>query len=48
MLLLQCNTVNEMFENFQNKFLSITDGNAPIITLSREEKKLKQKVFLNL
>ena len=34
MLLLQCNNVNEMFETFQNKFLSIIDNNAPIITLS--------------
>ena len=35
-----------MFETFQNKFLSITDNNAPIITLSRKESKLRQKPWL--
>ena len=36
MLLLQCNNINEMFETFQNKFVSIIDNNAPIITLPRK------------
>ena len=42
MLILQCNNVNEMFETFQNKFLRIIDNNAPIITLSRKESKLRE------
>ena len=46
MLLLQCNNVNEIFKTFQNKFLSIIDNNAPIITLSRKESKLRQKPWL--
>ena len=29
MLLFQCKNVNETFETFQNKFLSIIDNNAP-------------------
>ena len=43
MLLLQCNNVNEMFDTFQNKFLSMIDNNAPIITLPGKESKLRQK-----
>ena len=46
MLLLQYNNVNEMFETFQNKFLSIIDNNAPTITLSRKESKLRQNPWL--
>ena len=46
MLLLQHDNVNKMFEIFQNKFFSIIDNNAPIITLSRKEGKLRQKSWL--
>ena len=46
MLLLQYDNVNKMFEIFQNKFFSIIDNNAPIITLSRKEGKLRQKSWL--
>ena len=46
MLLLQYNNVNEMFETFQNKFLSIIDNNAPTITLSSKESKLRQNPWL--
>ena len=47
MLLLQCNNVNEMFETFQNKFLSIIIDNTLIINLSKKESKLRQKPWLN-
>ena len=46
MLPLQCNKVNGMVETFQNKFLSITTNNGPIITLYRKENKLRQKPWL--
>ena len=46
MLLLQCTNLDEMFETFQNKFLSIIDNNAPITTLSRKESKLRQKPWI--
>ena len=45
-VIIQCNNVNEMFETFQNNFLSIKDNNAPIITLPRKESKLRQKLWL--
>ena len=46
MLLLQYKNVNEMFETFQNQFLSITDNNASIIILSRKKSILRQKPWL--
>ena len=46
MLLLQCNYVKEMLESFQNNLLSIIDDNAPIITLSKKESELRQKLCL--
>ena len=46
MLLLQCNYVKEMFESFQNNLLSIIDDNALIITLSKKESELRQKLCL--
>ena len=45
-VIIQCNNVNEMFETFQNNFLSIKDNNAPIIALPRKESKLRQKLWL--
>ena len=46
MLLLQCNYVKEILESFQNNLLSIIDDNAPIITLSKKESELRQKLCL--
>ena len=46
MLLLQCNYVKEMLESFQNNLLSIIDDNAPIISLSKKESELRQKLCL--
>ena len=46
MLLLQCINLDEMFETFQNKFLSTIDNNTPITTLSRKESKLRQKPWI--
>ena len=41
--LLKRNSVDEMFKEFQNKFVEIADKNAPKKTLSKLEKKLKEK-----
>lgn len=41
--LLKRNSVDEMFKEFQNKFVVLADKNAPKKTLSKLEKKLKEK-----
>ena len=41
--LLKRNSVDEMFKEFQNKCVEIADKNAPKKTLSKLEKKLKEK-----
>ena len=44
--LLKRNSVDEMFKEFQNKFVEIADKNAPKKTLSKLEKKLKEKSWV--
>ena len=44
--LLKRNSVDEMFKEFQNKFVVLADKNAPKKTLSKLEKKLKEKSWV--
>ena len=38
--------VNDMFNFFQNKLIDIIDSNAPYITLSKEQSKLRHKPWI--
>ena len=44
--LLKHNNVDEMFNEFQNKFVEIAHKNAPYKTLSKRERKLKEKPWI--
>ena len=39
--------VNDMFNIFQNKLIEIIDSNAPYITLSKKQSKLRHKPWIS-